>query len=299
MLARPMTSHPDRAPGVHAGVVDPAGERVADLAQVLADLRGRLADHRLYRAIRTPRDLARFCEHHVVCVLDFMSLLKSLQRDLTCGEVPWTPRADPDSARLVLEIVLGEEADRRDDGTVTSHFAWYLEAMEQIGADTRPVRALVARLAAGDDLDAALAASALPPAARAFGRATAADLGRPLHERAAIFFHGREELIPEMFAPILAELAAAGLRCDRLAGYLARHVEVDGGDHGPRAARLLATLCGDDARRRASAAEAARAALTARLRLWDAVADALPATDRAADTPPGGRLAESAARRPG
>ena len=72
-----------------------------------------------------------------------MSLLKSLQRELTCVSVPWTPSVDPESARLILSIVLDEEADVRADGRIQSHFAWYLEAMDEIGADTAPARDLV------------------------------------------------------------------------------------------------------------------------------------------------------------
>ena len=36
-------------------------------------------------------------------------------------------------ARLIQSIVLDEETDVREDGRVLSHFAWYLEAMEEIG----------------------------------------------------------------------------------------------------------------------------------------------------------------------
>lgn len=113
------------------------------LIERLAAARTRLQDHRLYGAIRSPESLRIFAEHHVVCVLDFMALLKSLQRELTCVSVPWAPTADPASARLIQSIVLDEETDVRADGRVTSHFAWYLEAMDEVGADTAPIRAVV------------------------------------------------------------------------------------------------------------------------------------------------------------
>ncbi len=241
---------------------------------VLAMARARLRGHRLYRAICTPEALRIFAEHHVVCVLDFMSLLKSLQRELTCVGVPWTPTSDPESARLIQQIVLDEETDVRADGRFQSHFAWYLEAMEEIGANTRPVRELVGALAAGATLQQALRSSALPPAAQTFGEITAALLARPLHVRAAVFFHGREEVIPDMFLAIVERLEHGGLRCPSLRAYLERHVDVDRGEHGPLAEQMLVRLYAGDEARRAEAEESALASLDARERLWDAIADA-------------------------
>src|SRR6185503_18323982 len=97
----------------------------------------------------------------------------------------------------------------------------------------------------------------LPPAARAFGETTADFLRRPLHARAAAFFHGREEVIPEMFVAILEQLERQGLRCLTLRDYLQRHIDVDGGDHGPLAEQLLVRLFRDDATRRREATETA------------------------------------------
>jgi len=203
-----------------------------------------------------------------------MSLLKSLQRELTCVEVPWTPTEDPESARLIQSIVLDEETDVRADGRVQSHFAWYVEAMEEVGANVRPVRALVSELGRGCPFSEALRSSGLPLASRAFGQSTAEFLARPLHVRAAVFFHGREEIIPGMFLPIVDSLEQGGLACDALRAYLVRHVEIDGGNHGPLAERMLTRLYRDDEALRREAEVAALESLAARERLWDAIADA-------------------------
>jgi hypothetical protein len=253
----------------------PASAPPREIADSIGAARARLRNHRLYRSIRSLGALRTFAEHHVACVLDFMSLLKSLQRDLTCVAVPWTPVGDPESARLIQRIVLDEETDVRADGRVQSHFAWYLDAMDEIGADTGPTQALLASLAAGTHLGAAMRASALPPAARAFGEATATLLDAPLHVRAAVFFHGREDVIPEMFLEIVEQLEREGLRCATLQEYLLRHMAVDRDDHGPKARSLLERIyAGSDAKRMV-AEQAAYRALIAREMLWDAVADAL------------------------
>lgn len=244
----------------------------------LEGVRARLRSHALYGAIRTPAALRVFAEHHVVCVLDFMSLLKSLQRELTCVSVPWTPVNDSQAARLIQGIILDEETDLRADGRVSSHFEWYLEAMDEIDADTRPVRELVESLAQGQALAPALRESRLPLAAVEFGSTTASLLEGQLHTRAAAFFHGREEIIPGMFLEILARLEEQGLRCPALRGYLQRHIDLDGGDHGARAAQMLAGVCQGDPRLVTEAHAVALVALGARERLWDAIVERVEAT---------------------
>ena len=105
----------------------------------LARLRKQLRDHPLYAALRYPHELRTFLQYHVFCVWDFMSLLKALQRQLTCIDVPWLPTADPVARRLINEIVLGEESDEDGKGGHLSHFELYLAAMRDIGADMVPI----------------------------------------------------------------------------------------------------------------------------------------------------------------
>lgn len=211
-----------------------------------------------------------FCERHVFCVWDFMSLLKSLQQDVTCISLPWVPVRDPEAARLINEIVLGEESDEMVPGRHISHFQWYLEAMEEIGADVGPVQRFVKRLRNGTPTDVALSDPAIPDESREFTRTTLSFLEMPLHVRAAVFFYGREDLIPRMFLPMLHGLAREGLSCELLLGYLQRHIDVDGGHHGPLAEQLLERLFENDARRESDAQRAAIVALAARRQLWDA-----------------------------
>ncbi len=146
--------------------------------------------------------------------------------------------------------------------------------MDEVGADTAPIRDVVKRLAQGESPANVLADCALPTLAAEFGRSTFELLEGPLHERAAIFFHGREDVIPRMFMPLVESLQAAGTPCGLLLGYLERHIEADGEHHGPVARRMLeAIFDGDDAKKAAGVAAAERA-LEARRALWDALAPA-------------------------
>lgn len=45
-----------------------------------------------------------FMAHHLFAVWDFFSLLKRLQREVTCVETPWLPRRLGGHARFILGI---------------------------------------------------------------------------------------------------------------------------------------------------------------------------------------------------
>ncbi len=235
-------------------------------------LRERLSSHPVFRsAAASVPALCRFAEHHVFAVWDFMSLLKSLQRDLTCTAIPWTPGADAESARLVNEIVLSEESDRLPDGRVTSHFSLYLDAMDEIGADTGPILAFIDLVANGTDVGTALADAGAPQAARLFvaGTMRSVELD-PVHARAGAFLYGREDPIPAMFGTFVKQLHEAGSPCGVLRLYLERHVEADV-QHCVLARHLLNRLCGGEALRWNEAHAGAERALRARVELWGAV----------------------------
>ena len=216
-------------------------------------------------------------EHHVVCVLDFMTLLKRMQAELTTVSVPWVPARNGEAARLINEIVLDEESDSAFGERAVSHYEWYLAAMDEVGADTGPIRELERRLRGGVAPQIALTNCGLPPAAEEFARTTFDLAAKPLHVVAAAFFYGREEVLPRLFTPIVERLRAEGVSCDLLVGYLDRHIEVDSGEHGPRAARLLETVCQGDPEKEHEAERAAARALSARLALWSSVMDGVPA----------------------
>ncbi|WP_158941732.1 DUF3050 domain-containing protein [Granulicella sp. S190] len=253
-------------------------KRLQMLAERLRPLYDMLASHPLYAAFETIEDLHVFMESHVFAVWDFMSLLKSLQRGLTCVEVPWVPSRFAESRRLINEIVLGEESDVYGTEAV-SHFELYLRAMRECGASTTAMTALLQGLRDGRTWEHALAMSGAPAAAQRFVRATFAVIQEgKLHAIAAAFTFGREDLIPDMFRGFIRD------QNERLHGklelmrwYMERHIEVDGEEHGPMSLRMVADLCGEDAKRWDEAGEAAEVALRARLALWDGIAASLQA----------------------
>jgi diguanylate cyclase (GGDEF)-like protein len=254
-------------------------EELQVLAERLRPLYQRLAEHRLYAAMERIEDLHVFMESHVFAVWDFMSLLKALQGGLTCIDVPWTPSRFPESRRLVNEIVLGEESDLYR-GRTMSHFELYRLAMQECGADTSAIDNVVSAVEDGKNWESALSGSGASVASKQFVRTTfeCIERGR-LHEIAAAFTFGREDLIPDMFRGFVRD------QDERLSGrlqtmrwYLERHIEVDGEEHGPMALKMISELCGQDVAKWEEASEAAEIALRARLMLWDGITQSLQQT---------------------
>ena len=247
----------------------------ARLDRQLCDIRQELLRHRMYALIGDLASLRVFMAAHVLAVWDFMSLLKTLQRRLTCVEVPWLPPGDRLAARLINEIVLGEETDEIAPGRYTSHFELYLEAMSQIGAETQPIRQFLSALRSGVPVAGALASSGTQESARQFVLSTLETCEAPTHAVAASFLLGREDLIPDMFSRIVSELDRSGTHCELFRLYLERHAELDKEHHAPRARLLLENLCGSDPLKWDDAAAAASVALVARKGLWDGVLSSL------------------------
>jgi hypothetical protein len=253
---------------------------VSALIESIRPTRERLVSHPIYATITTPEALQRFLEHHVFAVWDFMTLLKALQRGLTCVEVPWLPTADREARRLINEIVLAEESDDDGQGGHASHFELYLDAMQQAGADTSAIERFLESLRDGRSMIEALESPEIPIPARDFVRTTWSFVeSGSIPSIAAAFTLGREELIPDLFRGLVQTLDEREPgRLGLFRHYLDRHVHLDEDEHGPMALRMLESVCGDDPTRWRDAQIAANEALAARLALWDGVVAEIEAT---------------------
>jgi Protein of unknown function (DUF3050) len=238
--------------------------------------RGRVITHPLYASLNTRAAILTFMEHHVFAVWDFMSLLKSLQRNLTCVAVPWVPTGPAGSRRLINDIVLAEESDEFQRGHI-SHFEWYVAGMAEAGADHSVVDRFIDLIRAEEPVPCALEDAGVPRAAAEFVTATWGFIASaPVHCQAAAFAFGREELIPDMFTQVVAVNQDEG-GLETFVRYLERHIEVDGDSHTPMAMQMLADLCDDDKGKWRECTHTASAALAARSRLWDGILTAITA----------------------
>ena len=217
-------------------------------------------------------------QHHGFAVLDFMWLLKRLQRELCCVEVPWLPAANPELSRFINEIVLAEECDEDGDGSFASHFELYLRAMRDVGADVTPLLSFVDRLRNGVNVASGLSELAPSRTVEDFVGFTFNMAAEGLTaEVASVFCFGREDIIPEMFERLLQGFLQSATSAPRFAYYVRRHIELDGDQHGPLALRLVNSLCDTDEKTTAAIA-AARRAIEQRIQLWDGVLQQLDST---------------------
>jgi hypothetical protein len=178
---------------------------------------------------------------------------------------------------LINEIVLGEETDEDGAGGYASHFDLYHRAMTRFGADTLPIDRFLAALRNGSTVESAMNSAEVSPAIRQFVGHTFVELERAdLCRIASAFTFGREDLLPDVFQKIVDELARRpDCDLDGFEYYLHRHIELDGGEHGPMAAQLMNSLCGTDPGKWEAATFAAVEALEARLTLWNGIHDAV------------------------
>jgi hypothetical protein len=244
------------------------------LEEQISEARRLVIEHPVYAALDSGPAIRTFLEHHVFAVWDFMSLLKSLQRNLTCVEVPWVPTGPTGSRRLINDIVLVEESDERGSGFI-SHFELYLAGMTEAGADTSVINAFIERLRAKRPVLEAIDEVNVPGPAAEFVRLTWGLIeSAPVHVQAAAFAFGREDLIPDMFQQVVGVNERLG-SLDTFVDYLARHIQVDSEEHTPMAMQMLADLCGEDDAKWAACAETVNLALAARARLWDGILAAI------------------------
>jgi hypothetical protein len=239
----------------------------------LCSLRAALLDHPIYTHVASVGDLRRFMEDHVFAVWDFMSLLKRLQQDMTCIRVPWFPADNAKAARLINEIVIGEETDVGPDGAYVSHLDLYLRAMGDVGASTLQFDRFRSLVLVGVPVEVAMTRICAPPHVQAFvARTMALANSGSTEEVLSAFFYGREDIIPEMFRRLLDTLYGAKHNNDRLRHfiyYIDRHIELDGDSHGPMGRELLEDLLANSPHRDARAWRAACSSIEARIRLWN------------------------------
>jgi Protein of unknown function (DUF3050) len=241
------------------------------LTQKLSPLTSKITNHTIYHEISSLTNLCRFMEQHVFAVWDFMCLLKELHRHLVSTSAPWFPPKDALGANLINSLLVEEEGDIAEDGIhYASHYETYITAMEKIGANTRPIKKLLALLMNGNNIADAIESVQLRPATKNFVLTTFSFFKLETHEIAAAFVYGREGITSPMFSSLIEQW---NIKIDHnnqydlstLIFYLKRHIELDDNEHFPKAIKMLTNLIGSDEKKWKEAEIVAIKALTARI----------------------------------
>jgi len=228
--------------------------------------------HPIFKKVRSVQGLRQFMAWHVFAVWDFMSLIKRLQHEFTSLSLPWTPPSRPVAARLLNEIVLGEESDETPLGTHASHFDLYILAMKEVEADCSQIEHFVDLIRANISVDLALKMVNAPPAIATFvqGTVQTAKAGS-VTEVLGSFLYGREDAIPQMFKTLLSDWSVPESETPTFVYYLQRHIELDGDNHGPAAVQLADEITQGNESKLVELYGAGISAIEQRIALWDAL----------------------------
>lgn len=245
---------------------------IENIEKELIPLRNKLKKHRLYQSLRTINDVQIFMENHVYAVWDFMSILKSLQRQLTNISLPWIPNQNPALARFINEVVCDEESDINEIGQPKSHFEMYLDAMTQIKANKENIYLLINSVKSVSDVNVCLDNLSIDNGVKNFTKFTFEIINSDKsHCIASAFTYGREDIIPDIFIEILDKMDPSNNRYNKLKYYLERHIEIDGDLHGPIAKQMTEELCGTNQVKWNEAIKTAKDCLQKRIQLWDSI----------------------------
>jgi hypothetical protein len=246
---------------------------ISEIQEKIKSLRDEIVNHDLFKEINTIEHIGIFMQHHVYAVWDFMSILKSLQNNLTETHVPWFPKGSPNTRFLINEIVVGEESDVDSEGIRKSHFEMYLDAMKQANTNTQNILTFCETLQKTNSFTASYDAANTPLSAQSFVNFSFETINtNKAFLQAAIFTFGREDLIPNMFYSLVSELNERFPNTiTKLKYYLDRHIEVDGDHHSHLAIEMVEELCGEDKAKWEESLTYIVRSLEQRKKLWDGV----------------------------
>ena len=244
--------------------------------KIIIELKELLISHRLFANKLSIEQVRVFMESHIFSVWGFMSLLKSLQVQITSNHIPWLPNENTKNGltNFINEIVLCEESDDIDGIGYTSHFEIYLLAMKNMKANSEIIIKLIDKLQTEKYDKEFINELSIYNEVKDFIKF---DLeisqSMNLPKIVGSFTLGREKAIPNMFSYIVPSIKEDE-NTKYLLQYLKRHISVDGDRHGPLSTKLLDVICVDE-KDYCLAYSSGIKSLELRLKVWDRISHEL------------------------
>ena len=237
-----------------------------------------LETHRIYDRLHDEASLRLFVEHHVICVWIYNYLMRDLYQEIANHIQPMSSQVQKEAIRLISELVLEEEVDEQNDGTLISHMEIYLEAMQDLGADVGPIMSFFDLLESGKDWVEAARQAHFPIESQLYFEKINVFFESPVHERAALLFYEGEPYVPDSFLNKLNVLSQTA-KTARLLEYFEKHIEGLKRPGFSAIGRLVELFCGDDEDLNAAAEARAEEAMKIRLEFWGQIAGKLSDKD--------------------
>ena len=243
-----------------------------ELAPLLELRCQKLKTHPVFEFVQTKEDLRYFMSWHAFAVWNFMSLAQRLQHELKSAHLPWTPPKSSPVARMLNDIVLGEESDVKMWGWHSSHIDLYLSAMKEVGANASQLEKFLGLISLKIEVNNALRMVKAPEAVQKFVLATNATVKNgSVSEVLGAFLYAREEAIPHIFNSRLAEWFDPIEQAPNFMYYLKRHIALQGECEGSVAMELVNDLTRGLEDSLQKIQHASVMAIDQRLALWNAL----------------------------
>ncbi len=251
-------------------------DNLEDLKKRIDELKYKIYNHKLFCTRLNIQQVRYFMESHIFSVWGFMSILKSIQFNLSTTTLPWTPTDNTRNGltNFINEIVLSEESDYIEGIGYTSHFEIYLDAMKEINADTSQILLLLKNIKDDGYIYEHVNRLNILDEVKAFIKFDMeTSISGNLPKLVGSFTLGREKVIPNMFEHIILSVNDVA-STSKFITYLNRHIEVDGDRHGPLSSELLEKICSSDQDMLLSYQFGIKS-LKLRLKIWDKISEDL------------------------
>ena len=213
----------------------------------------------LVDSIENVEDARAFMENHIFAIWDYMSLMRALENKLRDDSLPWFPSNNGKSLKTLSKIVNEEEYAVDSDGSIKSHFEMYLEAMEEMGANTSDILNVLSHSRTINLIDEALTLSGTSMESSHYTRFIYTIIKSQKTHLMAIVFALSKEVISKVL--ILESLCKKDIikKCDKTLFLINKIKAKNLKDFNTSAFKLASDLIGDDPQK---LMEAKRAAIT-------------------------------------